>query len=347
MAAILQPLGFIGEAEGIETGVYPRRWDCQPGDTIKGHTHGCAMPRWWRRGDSCLPMSGMATDTRSGRSSGSPWTRTTSTGLSAWRRERCSVFRGDGRGGADGDLRVQLPWDLGICERSGQHDLCASRVVSSRAGQERHHFGYLVNTEFWQTRDRNAGIDPRLAGVHYTEAPTASSLQIDLPSAGDWKIRLAAGDAYAGGGRTTYIRIVDTATPVLTIDGTTSAGARWFDAGGTERDATSWVSSNAQVTCTFATTMLLVSFGDNVSKMGWLAHLELETTGAAPPAGAWRVSSGNPTRSVASLIVWPSRPCPRVVRRQRTAWRSRTRSTRRPSGIRSCLTRGGSTKGRS
>jgi quercetin dioxygenase-like cupin family protein len=36
----MHPLGFIGEAEGIETGVYPRQWDFDAGDVMTGHAHG-------------------------------------------------------------------------------------------------------------------------------------------------------------------------------------------------------------------------------------------------------------------------------------------------------------------
>lgn len=39
---VMTPLGFIGEEEGIETAVYPRRWDLDKGDAIKGHAHGMA-----------------------------------------------------------------------------------------------------------------------------------------------------------------------------------------------------------------------------------------------------------------------------------------------------------------
>ena len=40
MAVAHTPLGFVGEAEGIETGIYPRRWTFKSGDILKGHAHG-------------------------------------------------------------------------------------------------------------------------------------------------------------------------------------------------------------------------------------------------------------------------------------------------------------------
>jgi quercetin dioxygenase-like cupin family protein len=36
----LHPLDFIGEVEGIDTGIAVRRWDYDVGEPLQGHTHG-------------------------------------------------------------------------------------------------------------------------------------------------------------------------------------------------------------------------------------------------------------------------------------------------------------------
>src|SRR5690349_3422013 len=58
-------------------------------------------------------------------------------------------------------------------------------------------FGYdsLTNID---ARDRNSGVDPQLAGLNFIVNSGASvTLRLDLPSTGNYSIRLAMGDPLA------------------------------------------------------------------------------------------------------------------------------------------------------
>ena len=114
-----------------------------------------------------------------------------------------------------------------------------------------------------QVRDRNAGVDARLAGHHRIDTTLVTQFQVDLPAAGDYILRWAMGDnSYPGGPM--YYRLFDNTTVLYTSSGYSGAGVstassdRWIDATGVERtSAADWVSNNASATFTFATTTLL------------------------------------------------------------------------------------------
>jgi hypothetical protein len=99
-----------------------------------------------------------------------------------------------------------------------------------------------------ESRDRNSSLDPRLAGqIQVTNAnPTQGTLRIDLPAPGDYRIRLAVGDA----GSTQayqYAEIRDGlgGSVLLAIDEPTGTLAgQWIDAGGVKRGAANWIANN-------------------------------------------------------------------------------------------------------
>ncbi len=139
----------------------------------------------------------------------------------------------------------------------------------------------------WETvnlldvRDRNSGVDVRLAGINFLPNPGTSDYRLDLSATGNWDINLAAGDyTYAQG--PIKIEVFDTAASLgVLVNGTTSGGQRWFDAKGTELDATTWPSSNVAQNVTFATTICRVRVGGAASLSSVIAHVKL-TSAAAP-----------------------------------------------------------------
>src|SRR5271166_295692 len=52
-----------------------------------------------------------------------------------------------------------------------------------------------VKTSLVQARNRNAKLDPRLAGINYASNGSPATFYVDLPSAGTYNLSLAMGDA--------------------------------------------------------------------------------------------------------------------------------------------------------
>jgi hypothetical protein len=142
-----------------------------------------------------------------------------------------------------------------------------------------------------QARDRNSGIDRRLAGVHFTDPGSPVSFRVDLPAAGDYLINLALGDhdlERADG----LVVLRDDTTPRITIDHTTGftvSTDRWRDASDAlldDEDAGAGPYGTS-VTVPFATTTLILISG-SATRPGWVAHMrvaQVEAGGEPPVAG--------------------------------------------------------------
>ena len=52
-----------------------------------------------------------------------------------------------------------------------------------------------MKTSLVQARDRNAKLDPRLAGINFANNGSPATFYVDLPSAGTYNLSLAMGDA--------------------------------------------------------------------------------------------------------------------------------------------------------
>ena len=103
-------------------------------------------------------------------------------------------------------------------------------------------------------RDRNSGNDRRLAGIQYNGNTNQCDFRFDLPSTGDYKIGLSAGDASYS--TTVSIELLDTTTSLGTLaSGSTGAANSFKDATDTIYTAAAWPGSNTLVTKTFATTI--------------------------------------------------------------------------------------------
>lgn len=135
------------------------------------------------------------------------------------------------------------------------------------------------------TRNRNAGIDPRLAGGHFNTNVGKETFRIDLPSAGPKNVRIAMGDA----NYTTSCdaEILDTAASLGAISsGTTGAANHWRDAASVERTSDSdWATNNVAAALTFATTIMRCRIGDGVGSGHTMSYLYVEDGSPPPPAG--------------------------------------------------------------
>lgn len=143
-------------------------------------------------------------------------------------------------------------------------------------------FGYTDGAFNDCKRDRNNAIDCRLAGRAQRNDATTLSIgqavfRVDLPNAGTYKINLAMGDG-TGSGTNPYVQIYDNATLKNTVSYTGTVGAgQWADATGVLRtSAALWVSDNAFITVTFATTTFFLKYANSAGTgSGWITHLNI------------------------------------------------------------------------
>lgn len=113
------------------------------------------------------------------------------------------------------------------------------------------------------SRDRDSGIDARIAGINFIgNTNTPCTFRVDLPAAGTYKIQLGAGDA-GGNAQTNYIDVRDNTTNVISLRPCNSAATPTFcDANGSTYNAATWPGSEVTITANFATTTLNLVLGD-------------------------------------------------------------------------------------
>lgn len=138
------------------------------------------------------------------------------------------------------------------------------------------------NTVGWETslprgaRDRLNSVDARLAGIHYVSAPTTLSYRFDLPRAGDYKVRLAAGDATTP--NPVRIELFDDTTSKGVLANGAASGTNMRDATNTALSLAAWPGSNTAVTVAFASTVCRFKVGANSGTDNYIiAHLYVES----------------------------------------------------------------------
>lgn len=146
-------------------------------------------------------------------------------------------------------------------------------------------------------RDRNSGIDRRLAGlVFQANNGTTRDFTITLPDGAGWyEIGLALGDA-------TYAQsdirceLFDNTTSFAVIAGGTAAG-EFLDATGVVRTSAAWPGSNALLTREMASDTLVLRLGKSGTGSSTLAHVYTNKL-SGPPSTASRT----PPRSFGARI---------------------------------------------
>lgn len=145
-------------------------------------------------------------------------------------------------------------------------------------------FGNTVHS----TRDRNAGGDARLAGTHGAN----NDYRFDLPSAGNYNVYIAAGEATYSASTSVTLKD-DTTTLSVLCSGSTGAGNSFRDAANNVRTAANWVATSANggtaYAATFATTIARFSLA------GAIAHIYIEAAGGGGVTGTLAYTNANDT----------------------------------------------------
>lgn len=142
-------------------------------------------------------------------------------------------------------------------------------------------FGFGTTDLLTFCRDRNSGIDARLAGLVQVNSASVSdqTFRIDVPASGLVAVSMAFGDATFGSDSSWQILDSDGTTVLASQTGQTTAGGEWRDATGVLRtSASDWTTNNAAVNVTLSGTIfylkLIATAG--VTK---ISHLRLYQSG--------------------------------------------------------------------
>src|SRR5271167_3216137 len=156
-----------------------------------------------------------------------------------------------------------------------------------------------VNTRLVQGRDRNAKLDPRLAGVNLVTNGSPATFYVDLPSPGTYNLSLAMGDAgYEECSAQCQIQFLDGNTVLATLtEGVTDAGY-FYDAHGNNWSAAAWPANNVSQQVTLTSTRLTVVVGTN---QGSTAFTPIAFLGVAQVSGSpnFTISASPASLSVA------------------------------------------------
>ena len=119
-----------------------------------------------------------------------------------------------------------------------------------------------VKASLVNARDRNAKLDPRLAGINYTTNGAPATFYVDLPSPGTYNVSLALGDAgYQQCWVQCQIQFLDGSTVLATVTvGSTQLGY-FYDAKGNNWSAAAWPGSNLSQQVTLTGTRLTMVVG--------------------------------------------------------------------------------------
>src|SRR5271165_4758869 len=124
-------------------------------------------------------------------------------------------------------------------------------------------FGWMKTSPV-QARDRNAKLDPRLAGINFVSNGSPATLYVDLPSAGTYNLSLAMGDAgYEQCYTECQVQFLDGSTVLATVTGGPTKAGYFYDATGKNWSAAAWPNSNLSQQVTLTGTRLTVVVGTN------------------------------------------------------------------------------------
>lgn len=150
--------------------------------------------------------------------------------------------------------------------------------VSTTSGTSSNGIAWAWDQTIGNSRDRNASIDPRLAGCMFVTVPDGSrTFTVTLPSAGTYDITLALGDQ--GNECIENLDILDNGSVLFTVCTNVDTGAanHFIDATGVIRTSdTDWVTNNAKKRLTFTTTSAGFRLNAPSSFSNSMAHLRID-----------------------------------------------------------------------
>src|SRR5271167_2421798 len=134
-------------------------------------------------------------------------------------------------------------------------------------------------------RDRNASLDPRLAGINFANNGSPARFHVNLPSAGTYNLSLAMGDAnFERCVVQCEIQFLDGQTVLATVQEGPIPAGYFYDAKGNQWSAAAWPSSNVsqQVTLTGTRLTVVVGLSQNNGEITALAFLGVTQTSGGP-----------------------------------------------------------------
>ncbi len=169
-----------------------------------------------------------------------------------------------------------------------------------------------VNTRLVSARNRNAKLDPRLAGINFVSNGAPGTFYVDLPSPGTYNVSLAMGDAgYGQCSRQCQVQFLDGSTVLATVTTGVINQGYFYDAKGNNWSAAAWPSSNLSQQVTLTGSRLTVVVGTNkatgdVTPIAFLGVAQVSGspnfTISASPA-ALSVAQGNQGTSTISTAI--------------------------------------------
>jgi hypothetical protein len=169
-----------------------------------------------------------------------------------------------------------------------------------------------VKTSLVQARDRNAKLDPRLAGINFVSNGSPATFYVDLPSAGTYNLSLAMGDAgYQQCFTQCQVQFLDGSTVLATVTGGRTNAGYFYDAKGNNWSAAAWPTSNLSQQVTLTGTRLTVVVGTNkttgdITPIAFLGVTQVSSspsfTISASPASL-SVAQGNQGTSTITTVV--------------------------------------------
>ena len=138
--------------------------------------------------------------------------------------------------------------------------------------------------------NRNAGNDPRLAGIAFPTGGNAGGtgfqciFRVDLPSTGAWTVAFAGGDA--SNGQNIYVQFADNGSVFATCSNTATTSNHFADANCTVFTEANWITSNTTVTHTFTSTKLEMLVGPNSSAGSNSSTIAFLRVTASSPLGS-------------------------------------------------------------
>jgi hypothetical protein len=145
-------------------------------------------------------------------------------------------------------------------------------------------FGW-VKTSLVQGRDRNALLDPRLAGINFASNGSPATFYVDLPSPGIYELSLAMGDAgWQECSVQCQIQFLDGSTVLATVTGGIISTGYFYDAAGKMWSAFNWPIGNLSQQVTLTGTQLTMVVGTNNTSGDYttLAFLGVEQVSSSP-----------------------------------------------------------------
>ncbi len=180
-----------------------------------------------------------------------------------------------------------MAWDKGFNFRANlsyvddvapETHVVADAYPTTRNGST---FGWNATSSL-SIRDRNSGIDRRLAGVHFPN--TVRTFTVDLPRTGEFIVTSAMGDSASSAFVDHYAQFRDDATAFITIDHSPGSDGpvvdQYLDSTDVIRAEADWVAENVTVTRDFTSTTLNIVVGNNTG-LSCITHLLLSEIAAS------------------------------------------------------------------